>query len=414
MDFVGKSFGVYKLGRDFDVSLPRREKKYAEGHKGFIVTPDHTMTPEEAARRRDFTINALAKDPLTGEVFDFFGGREDLKRGVIKHVDDGTFVEDPLRVLRAVQFAARFGFDFNGDTYLLCRRMRLSELPAERIYGEFEKLLLKAKSPGAGLRWMLGLSVIDKLFPEILALEGCQQEPDWHPEGDVFEHTCQVLDRAAETRDDLPHEKQVTLMLAALCHDFGKPLTTEFLDGRIRSHSHDTAGLKPTEIFLDRLNVHTLNGYDVRAQVLQLVKYHLFPGMLYGQMQKDKKLNVAGSIRRMARKCDLDLLSRVSRADSLGRKPDGLPLRFNSAASDFFIEKARELKVEEKAEEPILMGRHLIEMGYKPSPLFGQVLEVVYEQQMEGTVRDLEAAKALAHDKFTGLWEKAVQAGAGQ
>jgi tRNA nucleotidyltransferase (CCA-adding enzyme) len=404
-DFVGKSFGVFKLGQEFDVSIPRREKKVGEGHKGFEAMPDPFMSPQEAARRRDFTINAMSRDILTGELLDFYGGQEDLARGQIRHVDDKTFVEDSLRVLRAVQFAARFEFGFNVKTFDLCQQIDLSDLPAERIYGEFEKLLLKAEKPGKGLKWMLALGILDKLFPEIKALLGCEQEPDWHPEGDVFEHTCQVLDVAAGLRDGLPYEKQVCLMLAALCHDFGKPETTEFKDGRIRSHAHDVAGLEPTESFLDRLRVFTLNGYDVRAQVLMLVKHHLFPGMLFTQLQKGEKVNVDGAIRRMARRCDLDLLARVSRADCLGRVgPDGT-LNFNPAAQEFFIERAKDLKVEEKAEPMLVMGRDLIAMGFKPSKLFSVVLEATYERQMDGE-RDVEALKAFAHGVMTGELHK--------
>ena len=389
---VGEAFAVYKIGNDLDVSLPRRERKSGKGHRGFIVEGDPTMSFEEACSRRDFTVNAILKDPLTGEIVDPFDGRGDIDRKVLRMVSSETFAEDSLRVLRGCQFAARFEFDIEPETVEVCKKIDVTDLPRERIWGELEKLLLKAERPSIGLKWLYDLGVVEQLFPELKALVGVPQEPDWHPEGDVDVHTLMVVDEARKLIGDLDHARQVTIMLGALAHDFGKPPTTEFVDGRIRSRGHDEAGVEPTLLFLDRLGVYTLDGFDVRDQVVQLVRYHLLPGEWY----KAKQPVGDGAFRRLARKVEPDLLYRVAKADSLGRNPDWLPRDkwFDSAAQEWFIEKVRDLQVEKRAPEPILMGRHLIELGLEPGPEFKQILDAVYEMQLDGKVGDLPSAIA--------------------
>lgn len=387
---VGAVFTVFKLGSDLDVSIPRRERKTSHGHRGFTVEGDPSMSFADACRRRDFTVNAILKDPLTGEIEDPFHGQEDLERETLRAVDPETFVEDSLRVLRAVQFAARFGFEIEPSTFELCRSIDLTDLPSERVWGEIEKLLLQAERPGEGLRLIYDLGVAERLFPELQALKGVPQEPDWHPEGDVDVHTMLVMNEAARLIDDLKYPKKVAVMLGALCHDLGKPATTELAEGRIRSLGHDEAGVEPTVSFLDRLNIHTLDGYDVREQVIQLVRYHLKPGEFY--KVRDKVGD--GGFRRLARKVEPDLLYRVAKADSLGRNAEWVPREkwFGSEAQEWFIGRARELDVEEKGPQPILMGRHLIEMGLEPSPAFGDILSAVFEKQLDGEVTTLEEA----------------------
>lgn len=387
---VGAVFTVFKLGSDLDVSIPRRERKTSHGHRGFTVEGDPSMSFADACRRRDFTVNAILKDPLTGEIEDPFHGQEDLERETLRAVDPETFVEDSLRVLRAVQFAARFGFEIEPSTFELCRSIDLTDLPSERVWGEIEKLLLQAERPGEGLRLIYDLGVAERLFPELQALKGVPQEPDWHPEGDVDVHTMLVMNEAARLIDDLKYPKKVAVMLGALCHDLGKPATTELAEGRIRSLGHDEAGVEPTVSFLDRLNIHTLDGYDVRQQVIQLVRYHLKPGEFY--KVRDKVGD--GGFRRLARKVEPDLLYRVAKADSLGRNAEWVPREkwFGSEAQEWFIGRARELDVEEKGPQPILMGRHLIEMGLEPSPAFGDILSAVFEKQLDGEITTLEDA----------------------
>ncbi len=390
VNVVGEAFTVYEISSDLDVSLPRRERKVGKGHRGFVVEGDPEMSFEEACSRRDFTVNAILKDPLTGEIVDPINGREDIERKVLRHVSSETFGEDSLRVLRAAQFAARFEFDIAPETVEICRSIDVTDLPKERIWGEIEKLLLLAQRPSIGLKWLYDLGVVDQIFPEMKALVGVPQEPAWHPEGDVDVHTLMVVDEARMLIDDLSYEKQVTVMLGALAHDFGKPPTTQFFEGRWRSHSHDEAGVEPTLSFLDTLGIFTLNGYDVRNQIVQLVRYHLKPGEYY----KAKSPVGDGAFRRLARKVEPDLLYRVAKADSLGRYPDGDRSRmiFGSEAQEWFIERVRELQIEKKAPDPILMGRHLIELGLKPGPEFKRILDEVYEMQLDGKVVNLDDA----------------------
>jgi tRNA nucleotidyltransferase (CCA-adding enzyme) len=394
VDVVGEAFAVYKVGPDLDVSIPRRERKSGHGHRGFVVDGDPGMSFEEAASRRDFTVNAISQDVLSGEIIDPFDGRGDIKRRLLKMVSSETFGDDSLRVLRAAQFAARFEFDIDAETAEACRRMCVTDLPRERIWGEFEKLLLKPAKPSIGLKWLYDLGVVRQLFPELQSLVGVPQEPEWHPEGDVDVHTMMVVDEARKLIDHLDHPRQAAVMLGALAHDFGKPPTTEFIEGRIRSRGHDEAGVEPSLSFLDTLGVFTLDGYDVRNQVVQLVRYHLKPGEYY----KAKSPVGDGAFRRLARKVEPDLLYRVAKADSLGRNPEWLPKEkcFGSEAQEWFIDKVRELQIEKKAPDPILMGRHLIELGLKPSPKFKGILDSVYELQLDGGVTHIDEALAAA------------------
>jgi tRNA nucleotidyltransferase (CCA-adding enzyme) len=391
VNVVGESFTVYKLGPDLDVSIPRRERKSGRGHRGFVVEGDPSMEVAEATRRRDFTINAILKDPLTGELIDPFDGQADLASRLLRVVSAETFGEDSLRVLRAAQFAARFEFSIHPATVELCRGIDLTDLPAERIWGEMEKLLLRAKSPSIGLDWLHRLGVIEKLFPEIQSLIGVPQDPVWHPEGDVFVHTKLVVDRARELIDDLPYAKQLTVMVAALAHDFGKPSTTEFLEGHWRSRGHEEAGVGPTAGFLDRLNLHTIDGYDVRRQVIALVREHLKPGEFY----KKRDEVGDGAFRRLARRCEPDLLYRVARADSLGRNAEWIPREkwYDAEAQEWFLKRARELDVTNAPPAPILLGRHLLEMGVPAGPRVGEITKAVYEMQLDGRVRTLDEAQ---------------------
>lgn len=383
---VGESFTVYKVA-GLDVSLPRRESKTGRGHKGFTVEGDPALSYAEAARRRDFTVNAIAWDPLTEEYLDPFNGQQDIERRTLRAVDARTFAEDSLRVLRAVQFAARFEFVVDPGTATLCRAIALDDLPAERVWGEIEKLLLRARRPSIGFALALELGIVERLFPELDVLVGCPQEPEWHPEGDVWVHTLLVIDEARKRIDDLEYPQQVAVMLGAVCHDLGKPATTAFVDGRIRSLEHEEQGVPPARSFLDRLNVHSLQGYDVRREVLGIVANHLKPGMFC----KAQPPVGDGAFRRLAQKVDLELLARVARADCEGRGGG-----FDCSAMDWFVNRARELGVEHAPPEPLVKGRHLLELGVKPGPAVGEVLKQVYERQLDGSVANFDAALALA------------------
>jgi tRNA nucleotidyltransferase (CCA-adding enzyme) len=387
VEAVGQSFPVYKLvpgggaPGEIDVALPRRESKQGRGHKGFDVRGDPSMSIVEAARRRDFTVNAISWDPLTGDYEDPFDGRSDLERRLLRAVDPRTFADDSLRALRAVQFAARFGFALEEGTAALCRSLPLDDLPAERIWGELEKLLLHAARPSIGFRLALDLGIVERILPQLLPLVGCEQEPEWHPEGDVWTHTLMVIDKARELNADLDRPRRITLMLGAVCHDLGKPPTTAWIDGRIRSLEHEQAGVEPALALLDRLNIHTIDAFDVRGQVAGLVAHHLKPGMFH------KAANVTdGAFRRLAQRVDLELLARLARADCLGR--DG---GFDCSAMDWFIERARSLGVEHRPPPPLLLGRHLLGLGMSPGPRVGEILRQVYEKQLDGEIETVEA-----------------------
>jgi tRNA nucleotidyltransferase (CCA-adding enzyme) len=398
VEAVGQSFPVYKLvpaasvNGAIDVALPRRESKHGRGHKGFVVEGDPRMSIADAARRRDFTINAISWDPLTGAYEDPFDGRADLERHILRAVDLKTFGDDSLRVLRAIQFAARFGFALDARTADVCRALPLDDLPPERVWSEIEKLLVQAARPSIGFALALDWGVIARVLPEMAPLVGCEQEREWHPEGDVWTHTLMVIDKARELNGDLDRPRLITVMLGAICHDLGKPSTTAFIDGRIRSLDHEQAGVEPTVSLLDRLNIHTIDGFDVRHQVVGLVANHLKPGMF----RKAERVG-DGAFRRLAQKVDLELLARVAKADCLGRTGN-----FDCSAMDWFLERARELGVEHQPPAPLLMGRHLLTLGLEPGPRVGEILKQVYEKQLDGEVTTVDAAIAEAQRILTG------------
>jgi tRNA nucleotidyltransferase (CCA-adding enzyme) len=389
VEAVGQAFSVYKLG-DIDVSLPRRESKTGRGHKGFTVEGDPTMSFEDAARRRDFTINAIGWDPLTDEFLDPFNGKQDLENKILRVVDPNTFADDSLRVLRAIQMSARFELVADAVTKSICKSIALDDLPAERIWGEIEKLLLQAQRPSIGFALARELGVIEQVLPEMTALYDCPQDAEWHPEGDVWIHTLMVIDKARELNGDLDRARLATVMLGAVCHDLGKPATTAEIDGRIKSPNHEAMGVEPATKILDRLNVNTLDGFDVRTQVLGLVAEHLRPIAFW----KTKDTVRDGAFRRLAQKVDLELLARFARADCQGRAGT-----FDCSGVDWFIERARTLGVEHRPPAPILLGRHLIEMGVAPGPKMGEILRAVYELQLDGTVTSLEEAKERARER---------------
>lgn len=386
VDTVGEAFTVYKIA-DIDVSLPRRESKIGRGHKGFRVEGDPALPFKEAARRRDFTINAISWDPLADELIDPFDGRRDLERRVLRVIDPATFADDSLRVLRALQFAARFELTVDDETKRICAAIPLEDLPRERVWGEFEKLLLRASRPSIGLALALELGVIDRLFPELKALVGCEQEYEWHPEGDVWVHTLLVVDQARTRIDDLDRGRAAAIMLGAVCHDLGKPAATIFKDGRIRSPGHEEGGVEPAMRLLDTLNVHTLDGYDVRHTVAGLTAHHLKPGMFY----KSPTPVTDGAFRRLAQKVDLELLARLAKSDCLGRTG-----YFDCTAMDWFLERARALGVEHAPPAPIVLGRHLLALGVRPGPEVGVLLKKIYERQLDGEVTTIDEGLALA------------------
>jgi len=285
--------------------------------------------------------------------------------------------------------AARFELEVDPATARLCAAMPLHELPAERVFGEVEKLLLKARRPSRGLSLLAEWGMLESVAPELLSLRDTPQDPEWHPEGDCWVHTLQVVDQAARLIHDLARPRALAVMLGALCHDLGKPSTThQDEDGRVRSPGHEDAGVPPTLALLDRWNVHTLQGYDVRGQVVSLVAHHLKPGQLY----KDRERVSDGALRRLARKCEPELLYRVARADCLGREPGA----FEPVAMEWFRAKVQELNVAQRPPAPLLRGRDVLALGIAPGPEVGRIVRAVYERQLDGAVKTHDEAVAEA------------------
>lgn len=399
VNLVGESFQVYKIGLNLDVSLPRRDQKVGEGHRGFFVQSDPELSTEDAARRRDFTINSMMLDPLTDEVIDHFNGVSDLENKVLRMVDPLTFVEDPLRALRGVQFAARFDLSIERDTTITMAAMDLNELPRERVWGEFEKLLIQSPKPSIGLKYLQLLGINEQLFPELHVLSLTPQEFEWHPEGDVFTHSIAAADEARQRVKDLPYPQAVTVVLAALFHDLGKyETTTKSEDGRLVAHGHAEAGVSLARNMLDRFNLHSIEGYDVRSQVMALVEFHMHPSQFHRQRD-----NINDSaFRRLSTKVDLDLLSRVFYSDSMSRNVNKHGIVFTPESNDWFAEKINTLEIKPEGPDKLLMGRHLIELGVKPGKAMGELLNQVYEMQLDGLVSTVDeavnAAKALLAD----------------
>ena len=388
VDLVGKSFGVIKFssrsGSQWDFSLPRRDSKKSTGHTGFQVEFDPDINPREAASRRDFTINALMFDPRTGEYLDFFGGREDLKKHMLRHTSP-AFVEDPLRVLRGMQFAARFDLTPAPETLELCRSIAgtFSELAVERVGMEWFKWAATSRRPSAGLQFLKATGWL-KHFTEIAALDGTPQDPDWHPEGDVFTHTCHCCDALVGLPEWQTAEvgtRQV-LMFAVLAHDFAKPQTTHQAerDGRMRivSPGHEEQGGPLAESFLTRIGAPN----EIKERVPPLVKHHL----AHLQMASDR------SVRRLAnalKPATIEELCVVMIADQFGRPPKP---RVEHAGVAGLRVRAEALRLRDAAPKPLLQGRHLIACGMKPGAEFGTLLSEAFEAQLEGTFTNLEGA----------------------
>ncbi len=378
LNTVGMSFGIIKLnGYAIDVALPRRESKATSGHRGFLIDTSPDLSYREACARRDFTVNAILLNPLTGAIIDPWNGQRDLKVGILRHVSE-HFCEDPLRVLRAMQFIARFEFSLAPETLNVCRAMTPENLPRERLASEWEKLLLKGSKPSLGLAFLRDCGWI-RYYPELNNLIDCPQYAKWHPEGDVWSHTLHAVDALPLVRTG-NHDDALLVAVSVLCHDFGKPKTTVHEDdGRITSHRHEVVCAPEVRSFVTRL----WNSQDFLEQVLRLVNGHMRPTLLVLQNASDKAYrSLSVDVVRM------DLLAAVVECDMRATPPNPPTLEILEA----FKEKAKKLAIAKAPPLPILLGRHLIERGLKPSPEFGKILATCYEHQIEGKFSDESSA----------------------
>lgn len=382
ISLVGRAFAVIKVDNEIDVSIPRRETKQGSGHRGFAIQPSPDMDFAEAALRRDFTINAMARD-FNGELFDPHGGAADLQAGILRAVSP-AFAEDPLRVLRAMQFAGRFNLQLDPQTAAWCHDLR-SEFPTiatERIWIEWEKWAALSVRPSRGIEVLTTTGWME-FFPEIAAMRDLPQDPEWHPEGCVLSHTCHVLDAAAAIaeREHLDRDARRLLLFAALCHDFGKATTTVRNDeGRWSAPRHAIEGTGLTTTFLQRIHA-PLQLVEV---TVPLVAEHMTHISHEDEEPSDR------SVRRLANRlhpASLRMLALVCEADHSGRPPlpGGRPLEPWLAVAD-------RIALADQRPKPILQGRDLLRLGHVPGPAMGDLLRAAFEVQLDGGFADLEGA----------------------
>lgn len=383
---IGESFGIYNMkGYSLDIAMPRKEENRGRGHRDFDICVDPFIGTYKAALRRDFTVNALMQNVLTGEIIDHFGGTEDIQKGVLRHIHSGTFVEDPLRVLRAAQFAARFGFTVSRDTVQLCRSMDLSGLPKERIMGELEKALLKADKPSVFFETLKGMEQLETWFPELSRLIGVEQNPKHHAEGDVWNHTMMVVDAAASFRDKV--QNPLGFMLSAVTHDFGKALCTQVVNGEIHAYRHEVLGLPLVDAFMKRLTSEkALIGY-----VRNLSELHMMPNMAAADRSSVKATN-----KMFDRAVDPEGLICLASADKLGKISPG-----ESALNDAFLYER--LKIyREYMDRPCVLGRDLIDAGLAPSENFSEYLALAHKLRLAGVEKESALRQVLAMAKKRG------------
>ena len=381
----GASFGVLGLRHsDIDIAMPRTESRTGLKHRDFDVSVDPFLEPREACRRRDFTINAMLQDVLSGEILDYYGGREDLAAGLIRRVNAETFVEDALRAFRGAQFAARLSAVIEPETRALCAGMDVRALSQERVFAEMEKALLKAKKPSVFFRELRNMDHLKEFFPEVEAMIAVPQNPKFHPEGDVFEHTMLTLDCAAALRERA--EWPLGLMLSALVHDIGKCVATQVqADGRITAYGHEKLGLEMVERQLRRLTNHE----KLIRYVLNMTELHMRPNMLCGSNSKKKKTRQLFDLSLSPN--DLILLSR---ADASGKLDE--PYREETEA--WLRERLRDYRA--CLRRPMVTGADLIAAGLKADARFGELLRRARMLHFSGIEKQNALKQVLAEAKM--------------
>ena len=400
---VGKSFGVFKIAitkeYTLDISLPRREKKAGFGHTEFHIQTDPHLSHEEAARRRDFTINAIGMDPLTEKIIDPFNGVQDIQNKILRAVDAATFVEDPLRAFRAIQLAARFNLTIHEQTLDILQDMaargETATLSHERIGQEFKKLLLKAEKPSIGLELAKKIGLIARHFPTLQELEHTKQDPEWHPEGNVWIHTCMVVDEAARLsrEQQLSDEDRFKVIFGCLAHDLGKPAKTQTSeDGHIHAHGHEEAGAPLAESLATLLRFP----HAISEAAFIIASEHRKPDTLHKELTKGNitEDQYANSLRRLLRRIlpmDWKLFLLACEADWRGRA-------FNERAiapyeiGIVFEMAMQKYNVLAEAKTSLIQGRDLIELGLAPSARMGEIIDAIEAARDDGRIRTREDA----------------------
>lgn len=383
---IGQSFGVYALkGCGLDIAMPRREKQRGVGHRDFDIIVDPFLGMEKAAKRRDFTVNAMMQDVLSGEVLDFFGGMDDLSARILRHVSDESFSEDALRVLRGAQFAARFGFTVAPETVELCRGMTLDALARERVEAELKKALLKASKPSVFFRVLRDMDRLGEWFAEVSALIGVGQNPRFHAEGDVWEHTMLVLDAAAKYRDKT--ENPYAFMLAALSHDFGKPLTTQETDGVLHSYGHENEGVNAAKAFFERLGCAN----KTAEYALPLVENHMRPNLL-----AEVKAGIKATNRMFDSVPDPAALIYLALSDREGQIREA-----PGESSEAFLFERLEI-YREYMSRPFVTGKDLVQAGLTPGEYFSDILAYAHKLRLSGVDKQSALKQTLSYAKSRG------------
>ena len=382
---VGKSFGVLRIyGLDVDWSLPRTD---SPGRKPIVVV-DPFMSLEDAARRRDLTMNAMFFDIGTQELIDFFQGQEDIKNKILRAPDIRFFEQDPLRFYRVMQFTSRFAMYPDQELNSVCEKMDIRSISRERIEQEFRKMLLLSERPSLGIRWLRRINRLHEVVPELAATIGIMQNPQWHPEGDVFEHTMQVLDAAAIIVRKYDNEfDKLVLLYAALCHDLGKTTTTVEVKGVLKSIGHEIESKKYAKTMMKRIT----HDVDLINAVASLVLHHMAP------LQFVSNKAQLPAYKRLANKLDhrvtMEMLIDLCLADKRGRNGEGhLPLSKNFEEVELFKKQVEAAGVFTGKEKPILKGLDLLDV-FQPGPQLGRALAYAYELQIDKSIRDKDYLK---------------------
>jgi putative nucleotidyltransferase with HDIG domain len=385
-DAIGAHFGVMLVkvkvkGQDkrgsFEVATFRTDGSYHDGRRPESV---EFSSPAEDAQRRDFTVNGLFQDTLTDEVIDFVNGQADLKAGILRAIGkaEERFQEDALRLMRAVRFATSLGFDIEPATWqAICENAHLLEkISIERIRAEFSRIIV-SPNRRRGIELLVDSGLIKYFLPEVLDLIGCEQPPQWHPEGDVYVHTCIMLEMLGNK------EVPISLALSVLLHDIGKPATYTYdeEDDRIRFNGHDGVGAEMSEEILRRMKYPNETIEDVRMMVANHMNF-----MHVKQMKVSK-------LKRFMSRDTFDHEIELHRVDCASS--NGFTENY-----DFVIEKREEFANEPLIPEPLITGRDLMELGLSPGPKFKEMLTAVQNEQLEGRLKDSESAIAWVKESY--------------